>query len=114
MSRLSHPGIVKLLNKRDTAQAIELTLEFGGTLTLASYIETHILTTQTVRSIFKQLVSALEYLHSQGVAHRDLKPENTVVEDVDRSTNWTPRVKLIDFGFAAPCFSTSVSYVDEG
>lgn len=42
-------------------------------------------------------MSAIAYLHSQGVVHRDLKAENLLVVD---PTEDFPTVKLIDFGFA--------------
>lgn len=42
-------------------------------------------------------MSAIAYLHSQGVVHRDLKAENLLV--VDPTADF-PTVKLIDFGFA--------------
>jgi serine/threonine protein kinase len=46
--------------------------------------------------IMKSLISAIQYMHSQGVVHRDLKPENILF--VDSSEN--ARVKIVDFGFA--------------
>lgn len=42
---------------------------------------------------FAQLVSAVGYMHSKGVAHRDIKPENMLLSDGD--------LKLADFGLAA-------------
>ena len=45
------------------------------------------------RFYMKQLVSSLEYLHSNKVAHRDLKPENLLLDD-------SMNLKLADFGFA--------------
>eukprot|EP01102_Stenamoeba_stenopodia_P004597 TRINITY_DN148_c0_g1_i1.p1 TRINITY_DN148_c0_g1~~TRINITY_DN148_c0_g1_i1.p1 ORF type:complete len:607 (+),score=150.23 TRINITY_DN148_c0_g1_i1:330-2150(+) len=46
--------------------------------------------------IFRQIVSAVRYLHEMGVAHRDLKPENILVCGEDENEV----VKLLDFGFA--------------
>ena len=45
------------------------------------------------RKWFRQLASALEYLHSHRVAHRDIKIENILIDDKDD-------VKLCDFGFS--------------
>lgn len=42
---------------------------------------------------FRQLISAMEYLHSRGVAHRDLKPENLLLDETDN-------LKVSDFGLA--------------
>jgi serine/threonine protein kinase len=55
------------------------------------------------RYYFMQLMSVLDYLHSeQEVAHRDLKAENTVIDK-----NQTLRV--IDFGFAHSLSDVSIA-----
>lgn len=43
---------------------------------------------------FSQLVHALEYIHSQGIAHRDIKPENLLL-DAEGA------LKLADFGLCS-------------
>ena len=43
------------------------------------------------KRLFKQIVLAVGYIHSQNVVHRDLKPENMLLTE-------TCSVKLIDFG----------------
>jgi len=45
-----------------------------------------------------QVLRALCYLDSKGIAHRDLKPENIVFES--RSYGQDSYLKVIDFGFA--------------
>jgi serine/threonine protein kinase len=46
------------------------------------------------RRYLQQLVSGIEYCHSQGIAHRDLKPENLLLDDTDT-------LKISDFGLSA-------------
>ena len=57
-------------------------------------VEKSRLSESEARSFFRQIVSAVAYLHDRGYAHRDLKPEN-VLFDKDQV------VKLIDFGLCA-------------
>lgn len=45
--------------------------------------------------IFKKVVSAVEYMHSNNVVHRDLKLDNILV--------FENQVKLIDLGFSTEC-----------
>ena len=46
---------------------------------------------ETVRSVARQLVSALRYLHSNRIMHRDMKPQNILIAKGGI-------VKLCDFG----------------
>ncbi len=45
--------------------------------------------------VMKQVLSAVNYCHSQSIVHRDLKPENILLEDKDSDKLVT---KVIDFG----------------
>ena len=58
------------------------------------------LSLQCIRSISRQALSALNYLHSKNVTHRDLKPTNILVTKWDNNTD-IPTIKLADFGLAA-------------
>jgi eukaryotic-like serine/threonine-protein kinase len=47
--------------------------------------------------VFEPLVTTLERAHEVHIIHRDLKPANVFI---DRRGGGTPRVRLMDFGFA--------------
>jgi len=49
---------------------------------------------EIVKPLFKQLVSAIDYMHKLGLVHRDLRIENIIINEM------TKEVKFIDFGFA--------------
>jgi len=52
-----------------------------------------------LKKICRQVLEALEYVHSLNLIHSDLKPENIVIKSYSRC-----EVKLIDFG--SSCFTT--------
>ena len=45
------------------------------------------------RYFLKQMLKAVDHMHSKSYAHRDLKPENILIDD-------DFDIKLCDFGFA--------------
>jgi len=47
------------------------------------------------RHYFLQMLDAVKYLHSEGVAHRDLKPENILLKDRNSDI-----IKISDFGLS--------------
>eukprot|EP01102_Stenamoeba_stenopodia_P019652 TRINITY_DN7469_c0_g2_i1.p1 TRINITY_DN7469_c0_g2~~TRINITY_DN7469_c0_g2_i1.p1 ORF type:complete len:488 (+),score=128.67 TRINITY_DN7469_c0_g2_i1:39-1466(+) len=93
MKKLDHPNVMKLLEVYDTNRAYYLVLELlsGGEL----FEEEKVYTEREARSIMRQLLNALEYLHSQGVVHLDVKPRNIMYKDNDSNV-----LKITDFGFS--------------
>lgn len=62
---------------------------------LFSYIKKNrIFSESKAAQIFKQIMSAVNYMHKQGIVHRDLKPENILVDSVNDT------LKIGDFGTA--------------
>ena len=49
---------------------------------------------QDAKNIFRQIMLAINYCHSNGICHRDLKPENLIF----LSKLPTSPLKVIDFG----------------
>ena len=91
---LDHPNIARLYEVIDTPNQIFMVLEYASGGELFDYIVTHQrVKEREARRFFRQIISALQYCHSNMVIHRDLKPENLLL---DENLN----IKIIDFGFA--------------
>ncbi|XP_019732386.1 maternal embryonic leucine zipper kinase [Hippocampus comes] len=95
MKNLSHQHICRLYQVIESPTQIFMILEYcpGGEL-FDYIIAKDRLSEEETRVFFRQIVSAMAYVHSQGYAHRDLKPENLLI-DGDHN------LKLIDFGLCA-------------
>jgi calcium-dependent protein kinase len=91
LKKLDHPNIVKLYEYFIEENFILIVMEYvqGGEL-FDRLAQEHKLSEYTAAGIFKQILSAVNYLHMNNLVHRDLKPENIVLSG--------DRVKLIDFG----------------
>lgn len=91
---IEHPHIIKLYDYFETDTDIYLVFEHapGGEL-FEQISNRRIATEETARKYFQQIISAVDYVHKNGITHRDLKPENILL---DRLGN----IKILDFGFA--------------
>ena len=105
LKELDHPNIIKLLKHLDEVEIIEEdkdpviishvnVFRYCSTWNIFDYlIKFGRLTGRETWFYFKQLISGLKYLHSQGVFHRNIKPENLLL---DEKIN----LKISDFSFA--------------
>jgi serine/threonine protein kinase len=72
-------------------------MEYVGQCSLRQYLknfENRRLPEREAKIIFREVVSGIEYCHTQNVCHRDIKLENILLTDEGKT------VKLVDFGFA--------------
>uniref|UniRef100_A0AAZ3NWD5 Maternal embryonic leucine zipper kinase n=1 Tax=Oncorhynchus tshawytscha TaxID=74940 RepID=A0AAZ3NWD5_ONCTS len=104
MKSLSHQHVCRLYHVIETDTRIYMILEYcpGGEL-FDYIIAKDRLSEEETRVFFRQIVSALAYVHSQGYAHRDLKPENLLIDE-------DHNLKLIDFGLCAKPKVTTLSW----
>ena len=102
LKEFDHPNIIKLYDYFNTPNSFYLIMEKcnGGNLyfKILERINLEKMFDEKILSeVFKQIISAINYCHDEGVCHRDLKPENICFLNLGNMENNT--VKIIDFGF---------------
>ena len=100
MRRLDHPFLLKLHKVYENDKFIHLILDYlpGGDL-FHRIIEKSNFTEDDSIKFMKNLLEALDYMHSQNYIHRDLKPENILMTRLDCDYEF----KIADFGLASEC-----------
>ncbi len=94
-ARLTHPGVVTVLDVVDEDDRPWIVMELVHARTLAEIIQVAgPLPYQRVAEIGLQLIEALKAAHDEGIVHRDVKPGNVMISE-------SGRVVLTDFGLAA-------------
>ena len=111
LKNLNHPNIVKLREVKKTKKHYYLVMELcnGGELSkiLKQYIAKYnkAFPEEIVQYLMRQIVDAINYLHTLDIMHRDIKLENILLhfdneEDKKNLNIMKGTVKIIDFGFA--------------
>ncbi|KAI0482627.1 Pkinase-domain-containing protein [Xylariaceae sp. FL0804] len=97
LQRLKHPHIVRFVDWFESRDKYYIVTELavGGEL-FDRICEQGKFTEKDASQTIKQVLSAVDYLHSKNVVHRDLKPENLLYLTKDDSSD----LVLADFGIA--------------
>jgi serine/threonine protein kinase len=90
---LRHPHIVGVYDIDFSGDEPFIAMEYFPGIALSQLMERELPGVEEVRLIIRQLASALDYAHREGVVHRDIKPANVLYEP-------GPMIKLVDFGIA--------------
>lgn len=89
-----NPNIVHLHAKFQDSQNVYQLFEYCQGGDLGNYIKKKgVLCADEAILVFKQIVEAVNFIHSLGIAHLDLKPENVLITRF-------PEVKISDFGLS--------------
>ena len=103
LRELEHPNIIKIFEYYidNRYHYIITELLTGGEL-YEAILKFQKFNEKKAAYIMKQILSAINYLHSKGIVHRDIKPENILVQNNDKKKNKDYmdeiHIKLIDFG----------------
>ena len=92
---LDHPNIIRTFEFFEDIKRLYLIMEYcsGGEL-FTEILRRQSFSEQDAAKIFYQILSAVSYLHVNGITHGDLNPENILLEERRDSLN----IKLADFG----------------
>lgn len=94
MMSLDHPNIIKLYEVYDQSNCYVIVMELCEGGDLFRKVNQGLIDYEQTISITKQILSALNYMHSQKIVHRDIKLENILYEPKGQT------IKLIDFGIS--------------
>eukprot|EP01129_Flabellula_baltica_P005692 TRINITY_DN2075_c0_g1_i1.p1 TRINITY_DN2075_c0_g1~~TRINITY_DN2075_c0_g1_i1.p1 ORF type:complete len:472 (-),score=103.97 TRINITY_DN2075_c0_g1_i1:458-1873(-) len=104
-TKLKSEFIINMIEHYSEDDCIYLVLEYapGGEL-FDLVVERRHLSEYEAIVLIKQIMQAVHYIHSKGIAHRDLKLENILVVDKQRL-----KIKISDFGLSKDFMKSSLS-----
>jgi eukaryotic-like serine/threonine-protein kinase len=94
LATLDHPNIARLLDGGATERGVPyFVMDYVEGTRIDDYCDSHKLSIEERITLFREVCSAVQYVHQNLVVHRDLKPSNVLV-----TVEGVP--KLLDFGIA--------------
>jgi len=102
MATLKHPNIIDIYDYGEQDGLPYIVMEYltGETLSQILKDRTRLSLDESL-SLLRDLASALDYAHAQGIIHRDIKASNVIVEPLSTMNGTrTHRAILMDFGIA--------------
>jgi hypothetical protein len=99
MRRLVHRNIAKVIDVYETDTHLWIVMERANQGDMFTLVTGDVVDREnTMRELFRQVVSAVAYMHGERHCHRDIKLENILLHKVNASAPLT--AKLADFGLA--------------
>ncbi|CAG2106582.1 unnamed protein product [Medioppia subpectinata] len=97
LRKLKHTNIVQLVETFEDKNKVYLVMELvmGGEL-FDRIVEKGSYTEKDASHLIRQILGAVDYMHSCGVVHRDLKPENLLYYSTDEDS----KIMISDFGLS--------------
>ena len=97
LKKLQHPNIVKFYGFLEANSQLLIKMEYIKYGTLKHWMKNREkISEEEASTILRNILSAIEYLHSRQICHRDLKPENIMLS----RENDLDSIKIVDFGLS--------------
>ena len=100
LAMLRHKHVVRVLACHEDDQRLVLVMERARYDLYEALTRAGLFSEARTRRVMQQLLSALEYLHRNGVIHRDIKPENLLLFSGGGWDDSQMVLKVADFGTA--------------
>eukprot|EP00750_Incisomonas_marina_P020956 INCI4118.2.p1 GENE.INCI4118.2~~INCI4118.2.p1 ORF type:complete len:445 (+),score=88.84 INCI4118.2:496-1830(+) len=98
LKQIRHENVVAFIDEHQDEEHIVLVLEYVSGGELFDYIiDNGRMEEELAKTIFRQLATAVAYLHGKGIVHRDLKPENILLHT---KLDGSLMIKVTDFGLS--------------
>eukprot|EP01129_Flabellula_baltica_P007562 TRINITY_DN2962_c0_g1_i2.p1 TRINITY_DN2962_c0_g1~~TRINITY_DN2962_c0_g1_i2.p1 ORF type:complete len:263 (+),score=67.62 TRINITY_DN2962_c0_g1_i2:681-1469(+) len=97
MQKVNHPGVLKCFDVFEDDDRVYIIMELvEGSELFDRIVDKGNYNEKDTVNLTKQILSAVGYLHENGIAHRDLKPENLLCSGFGKNEI----VKIADFGLS--------------
>ena len=94
MVQVSHAHIISVLDLIDAGDIVAIVMEYVDGQYIKEYLQQKgRLNDSEIRTLFTQILTALQHVHDSGFVHRDIKPSNFMLTRAGS-------IKLADFGIA--------------
>jgi serine/threonine protein kinase len=106
IARLNHENIIKVYDIEELYRTVFIIMELMDGESLKAMIDRlGRISPHLAANFLAQMCTGLNYAHKKGILHLDINPTNVFVQSDDR-------LKILDFGVAAPVGSTDRSIFD--
>ncbi len=101
--RVRHENISQMFDCWDTPTHLAIAMEYCPGVELGQYLVggAFLIPVHEAKHYFRQLTSAVGYVHSLGILHREITLQNVIVNAKGNAIRWREnQIKLIDFGLS--------------
>ena len=95
LSKYQHTNLIQLYCYFSVNSSFWIVMEYGGKDLYENIKSSYPYSLTDLKYIIKNILQAIEFLHSKGIIYRDLNPGNILISD-------EKNVKLVDFGLTKP------------